>query len=280
MKCYHHNDADGRCAAAIVNLAIADPRMEFIEMDYNREVDVDAIEEQEPIFIVDFSFKPEVMKMVCEKTNDVVWIDHHKTAEAYDYGRGFAGLRCFDEPGESGALLAWKYFYPAMDVPYAVKLVSDYDTWQHKMDGDLEFNLGLFSEPHLSHPVKGPWSLMFSDADFAREIIERGKIIIGFRDQKCADLCSSYGYETEIGGHKAYAVNFYTFGSHTFGDKIKEYPVCAAFVFDGDRFTVSLYSDMGVDTSVISKGYGGGGHSGASGFQCQVLPFGKTEKTT
>jgi len=281
MICFHHNDADGRCAAAVVHMAMhlpppmeGEPNIRFVEMDYNMSVDVDSIKEQETVIIVDFSFKPDVMKKVLARTSNVIWIDHHKTAKDYDYGVILDGRRDFEEPGHSGAYLAWEHFFNDMPVPYAVALVSDYDTWQHKMNGDKEFNLGLACRPGLADPDSHAWAELFRNEKFVNELICDGAMAMRYRDQKCEDYCSSFGYETEIGGHKAYAVNLYTFGSQTFGDRMKEYPICAGFVFDGNQWTVSLYSDLGVDTSVISKGYGGGGHSGASGFQCDELPFG------
>lgn len=281
MKCYYHNDADGRCAAAIVYQFLQTgaqakqaPAIDLIEMDYNRTVDVNAISKAEPIIIVDFSFKPDVMAQVLAKTDAVTWIDHHKTAKVYDYGRDLMGLRHFSEPGKSGALLAWLYCYPGVQIPRAVELVSDYDTWQHKIAGDKEFNLGLMAQPWASDPSNELWEDLFeSHTGMVDQLIKEGLSIRRFRDTKCEDYCRSYGFETEIGGYKAYAVNLYTFGSHTFGERMKQYPICAGFVFDGKQFTVSLYSDTGVDTSMISKGYGGGGHSAASGFQCAQLPF-------
>jgi nanoRNase/pAp phosphatase (c-di-AMP/oligoRNAs hydrolase) len=48
------------------------------------------------------------------------------------------------------------------------------------------------------------------------------------------------------------------------------------FVFDGEQYTVSLYSKT-VDVSEIAKKYGGGGHKGAAGFQCKKLPFMKMD---
>jgi nanoRNase/pAp phosphatase (c-di-AMP/oligoRNAs hydrolase) len=50
------------------------------------------------------------------------------------------------------------------------------------------------------------------------------------------------------------------------------YPVCIAYVHDGEKFTVSLYSTT-VDVSKIAKKFGGGGHKGAAGFTCDKLPF-------
>jgi len=279
MICFHHNDADGYCAAAIVNHAYSRPdkgkRKEFVEMDYKKSVDVDLILPDEEVVIVDFSFKPEVMQKVIGKTKNIIWIDHHKTAADYDYGIELEGLRDFSEPGKSGALLAWEYFFQFDKVPVAVLLVSDYDTWQHKMNDDIQFNLGLMANEWARDPKSPEWDELLSSqsAVYADNCICDGYAIEKFRDSRCEDYCRMYGYETEIRGHKAFAVNLYTFGSHTFGKRMKEYDICIGYVFDGSRYTVSLYSDGGVDTSVISKSYGGGGHSGASGFICVQLPF-------
>ena len=56
--------------------------------------------------------------------------------------------------------------------------------------------------------------------------------------------------------------------------KLRRYPVCIAYIHDGEKFTVSLYSES-VDVSVIAKAHGGGGHKGAAGFICAELPFTK-----
>lgn len=286
MICFHHNDNDGRCGAAIVARADRngvlkkrmgdDVTVEFEEMDYNKAIPFWKIAADELVIIVDFSFKPEDMSKVLDLTENVIWIDHHKTAEAYDYGRKLEGKRDFTEPGKSGALLAWEYFFPGEAVPLAVRLVSDYDTWQHKMTGDLEFQLGLDAKAWAKYPQNERWARLFGDNLTVRAISDSGIAIQSYRDSKCETYCTSFGYETEIGGHKAFAMNLYTFGSQGFGKRIKQYPICAGYVWDGSKWTVSLYSDLGVDTSVISKSHGGGGHSGASGFQCDELPFSKS----
>jgi len=282
MIVLHHNDLDGRCAAAIVNLQVAplegEKRRIFIETDYKDVFDVKQVQASERVWIVDFSLKPDVMKELLKVTDRVYWIDHHKTAEAYDYGRELMGVRDFSEPGKSGALLAWEYTQPIanpQEPPLAVQLVSDYDTWQHKLDGDKEFNLGVMLMPFSRDPTAAAWAELFVNTKFVDRMIVQGGTARDFRDSKCEDYCKSYGFETEIGGHEAFAVNLYTFGSQSFGGRMQKYPICIGFVFDGTQFTVSLYSDQGVDTSVISKGFGGGGHSAASGFVCEKLPFKK-----
>ena len=44
------------------------------------------------------------------------------------------------------------------------------------------------------------------------------------------------------------------------------------FAFNGEKWTVSMYSTTH-DISDICKKYGGGGHAKAAGFTCVELPF-------
>ena len=54
----------------------------------------------------------------------------------------------------------------------------------------------------------------------------------------------------------------------------EKYDAMLTFGYRKGQWTVSLYSDRDdVDVSVIAKNRGGGGHKGASGFQCKELPF-------
>jgi len=129
-KIFFHNDLDGRCAGAIAYRALKDrvkeSTIELIELDYKDRIEVEKIGLGEPVVIVDFSFKPEVMKRVLQKTTAITWIDHHKTAFEYNYYRELKGLR---DKAFSGCELAWKYFVPDTQIPRAVELIGDRDKW-------------------------------------------------------------------------------------------------------------------------------------------------------
>ena len=85
----------------------------------------------------------------------------------------------------------------------------------------------------------------------------------------------------EFAGHRCYAVNGGR-GSEPFEAVVPEAEAWIAFRYmpgAGKRgwWTVSLYSDK-IDVSEIAKQYEyngkrGGGHRGASGFQCAYPPF-------
>lgn len=275
MKIYHHNDLDGKCAAAItlrysMTGSISFKGIDLIEVDYKDKIDIEAISNKENIIIVDFSFKPEVMNEICRKTNAITWLDHHKTAFEYKYDCEIAGIRT---ENYAGCELAWQYFCKDKPMPLAVTLIGDYDKWALKHQPQcFEFYEGM--KLFQNGPKEELWDELFMSDGKTREIINGGKCAIQYRDNYCLNIRKSYGYEVQWNGYKAYATNFYAFGSKGFGEKFSEYDFCIAYIHDGSRFTVSLYSEK-IDVSEICKQQGGGGHKGAAGFVCENLPFKK-----
>jgi len=279
MIVFHHNDADGRCAAAIVRRwftkasipSLERNRFQAFEMDYKDPTPFDQIDPQDTVVIVDFSFKPDDMAKIIDRTKmGVIWCDHHKTAEAYNYN--VAGNRDFSEKGLCGAELTYQFFFPNEVKPHWLNLLGDYDAWRMEFKEEcLPFyeGLKLWDQSPTSNSV---WTLLFEEESLWHKIFEEGKIAVNYRNNYCEEISKAFGFETIIDGHKSYALNVYRFGSQGFGVKAHEYPICAAFIYDGRHFTVSLYSES-VDVSEIAKKYGGGGHKGAAGFICDKLPF-------
>ena len=276
MKCYYHNDLDGRCAGAIVFMSVGIKsengrhKLEMIEVDYKDDIDVNGINKNEQIWIVDFSFKPELMERVLKKTKDIIWIDHHKTADEYKYSEEIKGLRITEDKQFSGCELTWMYFYPDKDIPTFIKLIGDRDKWAWKFGTETKlFNLGLQLYPH--QPQDKIWQELF-DFEMVRRVQLDGEICGKFRDNFCKDYADSYGFEAEFEGYKCFALGLYMFGSETFGERFKEYDICLSFEYDGKNYIIGLYSTT-VDVSIIAKKYGGGGHKGAAGFVSKILPF-------
>jgi len=283
MKIYYHNDLDGQCAAAIARMKYArecrgSERMEFLEMDYALEPCVDAIQLDETVLILDFSFTPETMDEVLKRTVRVIWIDHHKTAASYNYGVTLDGLRDFN--GRLSACeLSWAYFFARNEMPKAVKLIGDRDVWRWQFGPiTAEFNEGM--KTYDTHPTADLWrTLLGAAGSFQIENVrEKGKTVLEYKKCLSEQQCQSCGFETELAGHKVYAVNQRIFGQDVFGNRKKTYPICATYVHDGRRFTVSLYTEReDIDVGAICKALGGGGHRQAAGFVCEALPFAMRE---
>jgi len=278
MIVFHHNDADGRCSAAIVRRWLVmqsrkpkgDTSIRFVEMDYKMACPVDQIKKDETVVIVDFSFPPLVMGQIQAATDiGVIWCDHHATAKDYNYK--LAGERDFTDKGRAGCECTWDYLFPHDPIPRAVVLLGDYDAWRMYCAPEcLEFYEGLKMED--TSPESTLWKDLF-DGRLVGDVVEKGRMAIQYRDIYCREMRKAFGYETEIDGIKAYACNISRFGSPGFGEMLKKYPICISYAHDGERFTVNLYSET-VDVGAIAKNHKGGGHKGAAGFICGPgLPF-------
>lgn len=283
--CFHHNDPDGYCAAAIVKLrheeAYRAHKLTFISVDYRdpEHLDFSLITSEDKVIIVDFSFPPDVMNKLLKQTNKVTWIDHHATAKDYGY-ENLAGLRDFTGR-RSGCELTWEYYISntkdsrGPEMPTAVRLIGDYDTWRMKEKAiSIPFFEGLKSYG-LASPDSALWYnllLWEGRAQLISEMIQDGHACIRYRRAYGAQIIKSFGYITHIDGIEAIAINCFGFGSLLFEDITVEQPIKICYIFDGEKYTISFYSET-VDVSVIAKKLGGGGHKGAAGCVRLVLPF-------
>jgi oligoribonuclease NrnB/cAMP/cGMP phosphodiesterase (DHH superfamily) len=127
IKIFFHNDNDGRCAGNIIvdyyGHTMEENRDDYIEINYDKEFPMDIIQQDETVYIVDYSIPPELMWELQKRAN-VVWIDHHATAiEKYkDYLNPIQGIR---KTCASGCELTWMYFYGNKSMPDAVMFIGD-----------------------------------------------------------------------------------------------------------------------------------------------------------
>lgn len=274
MKCFYHSaDLDGHCSGAIVKKAF--PDCELIGINYGDEFPWDTIEENEPVYMVDFSLQPfENMERLNSIAN-FVWIDHHKSAINDAHSRGFLASNAqVLEIGKGACELCWEFLFPA-DKNEAVRLLGRYDVWDLQ-PGTLELQNGL--RMHDTFPTNADlWdSLLGADGDLLKESLHVGKILLKKKQMDDKAYAKSFSFETEIDGLNVIAVNRGMTNSQLFESVYDsdKHDGMLTFVWRKGRWTVSIYSDQkDIDVSVICKARGGGGHKGAAGFQCDGLPF-------
>lgn len=291
MKIVHHNDADGKCAAFWVlqcaHVRSDDSMIDFIEMNYNKKFPLEKVKPNEYVYIVDYSIEPDEMRELLTITSNVVWIDHHITAiEKYkDFEHIIPGLRV---DGTAACLLTWVYFNRMIvggnmyfsflremcnDAPWFTKLIADNDVWQFRYGDDTRYFCTALNSKDLS-PMGSVWAKLYSSPEYTRDMIKEGETMMKFRDGWAAGYMK-IGFETEFEGHLCYACNLGKCNSDFFKSLPKgKYDIFMPFVFNGDCWNISLYSEK-VDVSEIAKKYGGGGHKGAAGFHWGALPFKK-----
>lgn len=301
MKCYYHGDKDGLVAAFWVylsagktdNLPMSDNiEDDFIQENPGFEIDFNKIRPNEQVYIVDLSISPDQMRRLLEITNNITWIDHHKSAidKFENFEHDIRGIR-YD--GISGCMLTYCYLHHMTDrgqgeikpfdikmtedAPLFTKLTDDYDIWTFKYGQDTkDFNSGFYL--YDFKPNSKEWFKFFESNNREKEIIEAGKIIT-LHKQQSAKSYLKYGYETEFEGMSAFVINKAQINSDDFNDVTdkEKYDIFIGYVFNGDKYIISL---RGNNKPVldIAKKYSGGGHSNSAGFTLDYLPFTKKIK--
>ena len=272
---FHRDDYDGYCSGAIIKKKFQSCRM--VGITYTDTFDyLKLIKQDERVYIVDFSFKPDDMKKIISITKNIVWIDHHTTAikELFEFENILGGIR---DTSKAACQLTWEYIYPDAKLPKAVEFLAKWDIWQHDDKNTVYFQYGIKTKG-LIDPDNIIWdSLLDSNSKMFLNFIEPGKIAFAYRTQFDKDYCRDLSFETEFEGHKCIVLNIGHSGSNVF-DSIwdnHKYDMMILFVMIGrNQYKCSLYSPLEtIHVGDIAVKYGGGGHPNAAGFECKSLPF-------
>ena len=215
------------------------------------------------VYLVDFSYKRDVMKVIIEEANKVVLIDHHKSA--IEDLEGLPGLERFCDTNHSGAILAWNYLFPNTPRPLLLGHIEDRDLWKFKLKNTREISAALFSHPYSFEL----WdNLMFGGQKELLSLTIAGAAIERKHHKDIDELLDVCKRLMVIGGYTVPVASLpYTLSSDAAG-KMAIGEVFAACYWDTrDNRTFSLRSQPdGIDVSKIAAEYGGGGHKNAAGF--------------
>jgi len=230
----------------------------------------------------------------------LTWIDHHKSSiESHPadipgyridgvaacrlawqwFSKGYAGGKGMENSvvnNLSGKLPSKEDFVDRkVSEPIAVRLAGEYDVWDHRGDGDLEFQYGLRTEEPDIH-----WDWLFDKLPhYSNKLLDQGMVAMKYSKNMDAFWLAEAGHIIEWEGLKFLAKNSVERGSGILDSKdIPEtgHDALMLYGYRGKYWTVSLYHAKhrtDLDLSQIAVKHGGGGHRGACGFTCQKLPF-------
>ena len=282
---YHKTDYDGIFCREIARKFLGDA-ITYTGWDYGDKVPLIA-PDIDTLYMLDISI-PELMSHP-----KLVWIDHHKSA-IEKYSSTIPGYRI---DGVAACRLAWQWFkldaedsigmnrrlpdkdnFIARQVvePLAVRLVGEYDIWDHRGDGDVEFQFGLDCAPANLIPT-----MLGNDVtadNTAAHVVGMGKAAMACYAKRDADVMRERSFLAEFQGLKFLCLNTPRCNSNTFAARdVPEtgHDALLAFYFNGKTNSFSLYHAAhrkDLDLSAIAVLYGGGGHRGACGFRSQYLP--------
>ncbi len=287
IKCFYHSaDLDGKCSAAIVNLAYPNAEMFPINYDKVNHFPWDSIAPDDTVFMLDFSLPKEMMIRLRGCCQKFIWIDHHKTAiesvgETTPEGWWYEGRRVV---GDAGCELTWGYLMhllPDRCDYNLVHLLGRYDVWdkEHK-DWRTMLELQSGMRLHDCDPKSNLWLNLLRDNGALSEIIREGAVALKYREMTDASYAKAMAFPVKFEGLRCIAINRAQCSSQSFESVYNpaEHDAMIAFSYNGNRWLVSMYSDkLEVDCGAICKKHGGGGHKGAAGFDSAETPIGDSE---
>lgn len=268
---YHHPCSDGHCAAWMLNYFFPDATYVPVNYDAHQEDPLPFIAQCEGrnVMIVDFSFPRQTMQMMNSAANELVVLDHHKTAEEACQGLDF----CKFDMNQSGAGLVKEWLEEGeFEIPYLMAEVADYvedrDLWKFELRDSKAFNAAIRS-----------YGLTFKDWDSFlekqhAELPLEGEAILRYQSILIDDVCKRADLVTFAGIDRIFMVRCDIHGivSEVGGRLARSRPFAVTF-FDKNKSTrvFSLRSDKdGMDVSEIAKRFGGGGHKHAAGFHMPI----------
>jgi hypothetical protein len=218
------------------------------------------------VYILDFSFSPELLRGIEERAAKLVMLDHHKSAA--EKLTGFAcrcGVVHFDMH-KSGARLAWEFFQPATPVPDLVRFVEDRDIWVWQYPESAGFLAALDMEAF-------DFARWAEIAKFSPEqltaFMARGQAM----DEKFSKLAADIAEGAQpviFNGQRGLMVNAPGVFHSLVGNMLSLQSGTFALMWSaakGGVIKAGLRSQRGFDCIALAESMGGGGHAQACGFR-------------
>jgi oligoribonuclease NrnB/cAMP/cGMP phosphodiesterase (DHH superfamily) len=265
---YHANCLDGFTAAWAFYDKYGDT-MEYVPGVYQGTVP-DVTDRH--VFLVDFSYKRDIVEAMLLIAKSVTLIDHHKSALEDLWDLETKGLNVSQSSlSRSGAVLAWLYVNrPNVKIPKVIQHIQDRDLWLFEKEGTKEICAYLYNK--LGDTTLKDWGqYMAPRATAYSNMVSIGAALVEDHT-KLAVSAAKYTRPITLGGVEVPMVNCMPFASSEVGNILAmENPFGVTYIDMKDCRNFSLRSDKSnpnaVDVSKIAQQYGGGGHWAAAGFR-------------
>lgn len=267
---FYHDDMDGIASASVVlNKYKHKQNVECIKVNYNQEIDLEIVKNN-IVYVLDFSFNETQMNYIKDNSNDLIWIDHHKTAqEKLSNMWNDINIKGIRDISKAACELTWNYIYPdKKTLPDAIKYIADRDTWTFKFGNDTK----AFHERITMIYKKPGIDLCYATKGIFNEHIKHGYLLL---DKKQDQIKSNFEkgfdfiFKKKYNGRLINAVNSTSeLGEYCY--KEKGYDLVLMFQIIENKIVFSLRSNH-LDVSELAKKYGGGGHKLASGFSLDLI---------
>ncbi|MEA1999818.1 MAG: DHHA1 domain-containing protein [Euryarchaeota archaeon] len=296
---YHAACADGFCAAAILWDALVEhsdvSEVVTIPAHYGQPLPSN-LDANDVVYLVDFSYKRDVMIELCSIAKYVYVLDHHKTAKEELAQLKLTNATIIFDMDRSGAMLTFDFVqcmrhslihqltdilpksHPEI-IPKLVSYVQDRDLWQFKLPHSKEISAYLQSIPFDLRDWVAMMKAIEINSVF-RSYVTEGTAILRYQQMQtysAVNKAVNINFPLAPGANHGMPVKIVntTVNRSEVGDDLcvnHEIPFAVTWFYRSDgKFQYSLRSRSGYDVSRVAKAYGGGGHPAAAGFESDVL---------
>ena len=211
------------------------------------------------VAILDFSYDNATTKSMIEQSEDLIIIDHHKSAvvELHDISNAVFDMT------QSGAKLAWNFFHPGKEAPRFINYIEDRDLWKWELPYSKEFSAAFDMVPFDFEEFS-----KFEDDSVFDDAVKRGSYILAYSKTVIKKVCEN-AVERTYHGKKVLVVNSSHWMSEIGSHLSPNCDFALIWYYDhaSNNTKVSLRSFHDhVDVSEIAKKHAGGGHKKAAGF--------------
>lgn len=274
---YHAQCRDGQAAAYITVSALRKAGVEVEHLPCAYGGPIPGVIGFDRVYIVDFSFKRDVLVDMCENVEFVTVLDHHKTAQAdlENWADAPANLKVVFDMNRCGARIAYDHFDgESLHISRTlINYIQDRDLWTWTLTNSKQVSawISTFGEGLDSFAA-----LLDEYEHLGLEgVIIAGDAVIGYQKQVVDKHLKSVEVYNLL-GHKVAVVNATTMISEVCHEALNKYPEAdfalswQDLVKEKKRVFSLRGRKGGVDVSEVAKKLGGGGHASAAGFTVEM----------
>jgi nanoRNase/pAp phosphatase (c-di-AMP/oligoRNAs hydrolase) len=225
------------------------------------------------IFILDFSYPPDVMAAAGGKAEKILLLDHHQTAlseyDTYLINHSLpANVTARFSQEFSGCVMAWHTFEGERNVPMILQHIQDRDLWKFELPGTREITTALYNRLPISLSEFGSIDL--------DELSKEGTLQVKLVDRAISRLLKGR-HRVKLAGVEGLAVNAPAMYSSELGHELAKlsgtFGMTYHFAGERGQWICSLRSIGDLDVGTMAKQFGGGGHHNAAGFKLAHSEF-------
>lgn len=262
---YHDNCPDGFAAAWAAWARLGDAA-EYIPCSYGSPPpDVAGSD----VYILDFSFKRDVMIELTSRAEHVTVLDHHITAEADLSGLAdeVPNLIVVFDMKMSGATLAWRHFHYGLEC-WLTQYAEDRDLWKHELPQSREVNAYLASLPRTFEAYSQAFRRGLSD------VASMGEGCLAWVRYYVNSVKKAASRGEFLGHQDIPIVNApYPAISEVVGELAEDALFAVGWHVRPDGKVVYSLRSKEYDVATLAVNQGGGGHRKAAGFTSEIYPW-------